>query len=251
MRSVAEMPYHIGLKVKIYPSYQQKHLIAVNDGAKRAVYNHLVACGNERYRLSKTAALVPSDQERLDYLRSVTGEVRNIKNALPFLYGEEVDEQATANAIKNYNTAWKNRKERHTGVPIFKKKSSEQSYQTNAHYYKQGGCNVQFLDQHHVTLPKLGRIRFDGSPKLVRAFRERIADTRIGTITISRDAVGEYWASFALASEEPFREALPKTGAMHGIDLNLIELVNDSDGGCFGKPALLYPFLKETAKSTA
>ena len=231
MRSVAEMPYHIGLKVKIYPSYQQKHLIAVNDGAKRAVYNHLVACGNERYRLSKTAALVPSDQERLDYLRSVTGEVRNIKNALPFLYGEEVDEQATANAIKNYNTAWKNRKERHTGVPIFKKKSSEQSYQTNAHYYKQGGCNVQFLDQHHVTLPKLGRIRFDGSPKLVRAFQERIADTRIGTITISRDAIGEYWASFALASEEPFREALPKTGAMHGIDLNLIELVNDSDGG--------------------
>lgn len=43
MRKMSEMPYHIGLQVKIYPSDLQKHLIAVNDGAKRAVYNHLVA----------------------------------------------------------------------------------------------------------------------------------------------------------------------------------------------------------------
>ena len=43
MRKMSEMPYHIGLQVKIYPSDLQKHLIAVNDGANRAVYNHLVA----------------------------------------------------------------------------------------------------------------------------------------------------------------------------------------------------------------
>ncbi len=47
MRSSAEMPYHIGLKVKIYPSNEQKRLIAVNDGVNRSVYNHLVACNNE------------------------------------------------------------------------------------------------------------------------------------------------------------------------------------------------------------
>lgn len=32
MRKMSEMPYHIGLQVKIYPSDLQKHLIAVNDG---------------------------------------------------------------------------------------------------------------------------------------------------------------------------------------------------------------------------
>ena len=37
MRSSAEMPYHIGLKVKIYPSNAQKRLIAVNDGVNRSV----------------------------------------------------------------------------------------------------------------------------------------------------------------------------------------------------------------------
>lgn len=234
MRSVVEMPYHIGLVVKIYPNRNGKRLIAVNDGAKRSVYNHLVGCGNEKYRLSKTAEFVPVYQERLEYLDSVTGAVKNIKNALPYLYGDDVDEQAVANSVKNYKTSWKNMKERHTGVPVFKKKSYEQSYQTNAHYYfnakGQETSNVRFEDMHHVTLPKLGRVRFDGSPKLVRAILERKADTRIGTITISRDSVGEYWAAFAIASEKPFHEPLPKTGSSQGIDLNLIELINDSDG---------------------
>ena len=238
MRTVMEMPYHIGLKIKLYPSDMQKHLISVNAGASRAVYNHLVACGNEKYRLSSAASSVPVYQTRMDYLASVTGDVRNIKNALPYLYGKEVDEQAIANAVRNYRTAWKNQKERHTGVPTFKRKSYELSYQTNAHYYKDPKpgkeSNVRFEDEKHAILPKLGRIRIGGSKKLIRTLMERTCDTRIGVICISRDAVGEYWASFSIASEEPFRDMLPKTGSSQGIDLNLTELVNDSDGHANG-----------------
>lgn len=236
MRSTKVMPYHIGLKVKLYPSYEQKHTIAVNDGVTRAVYNHLVACGNEKYRLSKTVSVVPVYKERIDYINSITEDVRNIKNALPYLYGKDVDEQAIANAIKNYHIAWKNQKERqynvlHTGVPVFKKKSYELSYQTNAHYYNSGkDSNVRFIDNKHITLPKLGKIRIGGSKKLISELRKRTCDTRIGSIRISKDAVGEYWASLSIASEEPFRDALPKTGSMQGIDLNLLDLVNTSDG---------------------
>ena len=246
MRRMKDLLYHIGLKVKLYPSNEQKRLITVNDGAKRAVYNHLVACGNERYRLSKTAGLVPAYRNRLEYLNSVTGELKNIKNALPFLYGKDVDEQAVANAIRNYKSAWKNMKDRHTGVPVFKKKSYEQSYQTNAHYYKKataGGrdTNVWFEDRSHVTLPKLGRIRIGVSTVMADAVlsRQQNRELRIGTVMISRDSVGEYWASFQLGSEKPFRDELPKTGAMHGIDLNLLELVVDSDGNTLENPKYL------------
>ena len=237
MRSSAEMPYHIGLKIKLYPSDKQKHIIAVNDGAKRAVYNHMVACSNEIYSLKKSSRAVPVYTERMDFLRFVSKNAKNIKNALPYLYGEDVDDQTIANAIRNYRRAWKNQKELHTGVPTFKRKSYEQSYQTNAHYYldKNGNItsNVRFEDSSHVILPKLGRIRFGGSLKLIASLMSRDSDTRIGAICISHDSVGEYWASFQIASEEPFREPLPKTGAMQGIDLNLIDLVNDSDGGVF------------------
>lgn len=251
MRRMSEMPYHIGFKVKIYPSDKQKHLIAVNDGAKRAVYNHLVACGNERYSLSKAAQSVPAYRDRIDYLKTVSTETKYIQNALPFLYEKEVDSLAVANAILNYRNAWKNRKELHRGVPTFKKKSYEQSYQTNAQYRTEKGivhCNVRFEDRKHVTLPKLGRIRIGGSAKIMKSLLSRTADTRIGTITISRDSVGEYWASFCIASEEPFFEPLPKTGAMHGIDLNLLDLFNDSDGNSVPNPRLYSHSMKKRAK---
>lgn len=101
---------------------------------------------------------------------------------------------------------------------------------------------------HHVTLPKLGNVCFDGSPELVRALLERTAETRIGTITIRRDPVGEYWASFAIASEEPFFGPLPKTGAMHGIDLNIIDLINDSDGNSAPNRRFYARSMKKRAK---
>ncbi|MDO4647196.1 MAG: RNA-guided endonuclease TnpB family protein [Eubacteriales bacterium] len=245
--AMKDMPYHIGVTMKLYPSTWQKHLIAVNDGAKRAVRNLLVAYGNERYQLSKTVAFVPAYRDRIDFLDSVRKSVAGIKNALPFLYGKDVDEQCIANAVKNYRTAWKNQKERHTGVPTFIKKSADQSYQTNAHYYPNGSTNVRFTDRCHVMLPKLGRVRCAGSPKYVEMMMAR-CDVRIGAVTIRKDAVREYWVSFSLGSEMPFRTPLPRTGSMIGIDLNLIDLVNTSDGMAVPNERFLVTSAEKLAK---
>ena len=231
MRKMSEMPYHIGLVLKMYPSHLQKRIVAVNDGVKRAVYNLLVASNNEIYRMKKTADFVPVYRERIAYLCSVTSSTAGIKQALPFLQEKLVDSLAVDNAYRNYHTAWKNQKERHTGVPVFKKKSYEQSYQTNAHYYKDGRSNVRFDDVDHITLPVLKRVRIGGPKELIHALMHRKADTRIGSVKIWKDSVGEYWVSLSIASEEPFHEPLKKTGSAHGIDLNLIDLINDSDGG--------------------
>ena len=43
MRKCSDMNYHNGVILKIYPSDRQKHIIAVNDGAQRVVYNRLVS----------------------------------------------------------------------------------------------------------------------------------------------------------------------------------------------------------------
>ena len=165
MRKCSDMPYHIGVVLKLYLSDEKKRLVAVNAGAQRSVYNHLVACNNEIYRLKKTAAYVPSDRERIDYLYSVSA---------------------------------KNRKERHTGVPTFHKKSAEQVWQTNCHYTSAStGLNdgtVRFLNQHTIMLPKLGKVRCDGSPDIITMLMAHNADTRIGTVTIRCDAACEYWA---------------------------------------------------------
>ena len=54
MRSCADMKYHFAAELRIYPSSQQKHIIAVNDGASRFVYNRMTANDRELHRLKKT-----------------------------------------------------------------------------------------------------------------------------------------------------------------------------------------------------
>ena len=164
MRKAKEMPYHRGLVVKLYPSDRQKHIIALNDGAKRAVYNFLVATNNELYQLRKVRTFCEPVADRIAYLNSVIKSMSAIQNALPFLYSEDIDAFSVANAVQGYHAAWKNLRDRHTGVPSFKKKSYEQSYKTNGRYDKKATSmnesNLRFLDKNHVQLPKLGPVSY-------------------------------------------------------------------------------------------
>ena len=241
MKAMKDYKYHAGIVLRIYPSDCQKHLIAVNSGCQRYVYNHLVAVGNEIYRLSRTAEFVPCDRQRIDYLKSVRRH-SDIANQAPFLYGSEVDKYVIDNAIINYQTAWKNQKERHLGVPVFHKKGYAQSYQTNCHYSKNGTGSVRFLDESHLILPILKRIRFAGSKKRIWQILDRSHETtdnfiRIGTVTISRDSCGEYYVSLSLASDTPFRECHKKaTNSPIGIDMNLSNFCTMSDGTVIPNP---------------
>lgn len=47
MKSMAKMQYHYGLKMRCYPSDQQKQLIKINSDASRFIYNEMVAIGKE------------------------------------------------------------------------------------------------------------------------------------------------------------------------------------------------------------
>ena len=253
MHTIKQMPYHMGIVGKLNIGFAGQQIVAINDGARRFVKNHLVATGNEIYHLSKDK-VSPWAAERLDYLRSVR-DAAGIKNAAPFLYDKEVDSNVVANAILNYKAAWKNMKERHTGVPTFEKKGYAQSYQTSNHYTsKSNGMNdgcIYFIGKRwkFMQLPKLGKVRVQFSPELLRALKEHAEkyETRIGTVTISRDAVGEYWVSLQIASMEPFREEFAKTGALLGIDLNLDNFLTDSNGTVVDNPR----FMKRTEKKLA
>ena len=250
-----QMPFHMGIVGKLNLGYRGREIVAINDGARRFVRNHLVATGNEIYRLSKDK-VSPWAAERLDYLRSVR-DAAGIKNAAPFLYESRVDSDAVAHAIANYKTACKNMKERHTDVPAFEKKGYAQLYQTSNHYTaKSAGMNdgsIYFVGENwkFMQLPKLGKVRVRFSPKLLNALKAHAEqrETRIGTVTISRDAVGEYWVSLQIASMGPFREEFIKTGAILGIDLNLDNFLTDSNGTVIENPRFLKQSEMKLAKA--
>ena len=90
MHKMKDMPYHMGLQCKLYLSNRSKYLVAVNDGASRYVYNHLVATGNEIYRLKQSASCSLWDADRIGYPKSTRDGSRGIKNSAPFLYDAKI-----------------------------------------------------------------------------------------------------------------------------------------------------------------
>lgn len=130
MRKCADMEYHFAVELRIYPSSQQRHMIAVNDGASRFVYNRLTANDRELHGMKKAAGLCPAYAGRVAYLEQVRSSKRELFNTIPFLDEEDVDSCAVDNAVRNHMAAWKRFREvPGTGIPGFHRKSYEQSYQ--------------------------------------------------------------------------------------------------------------------------
>lgn len=233
MRKMKDMPYVIGITVRLYPSDKQKDIIAFNDGAARFIHNCLVARNHELFLLHKVTIYSQPVAERIDYLESLGTLSSDFKANYPFLEDDRTDAQTIANAIKNYNTAWRNFVTKPgTSIPTFHKKGYDKHYQTNAHYPKDASCisngNVYLTDKHHIQLPKLGRVRFKGSSRIYEIFA-RVSETRIGAIKISMDECGRYYASLQIGSAEPFYKTLPKTGNAVGIDVNIENFCTTSD----------------------
>ena len=242
MRRCSDMQFHTAAKLRIYPSSEQKKIISVNDGASRFVYNRLTANDRDLHAMKKVVGSCPAYLERIAYLEQVRTSKRELVNTIPFLNCEDVDSLSVDNAIRNHNRAWKQfREDPGTGIPGFHKKGYAQTYQTNAHYkadaltWEDG--NVRFIWRssnekipHYIQLPKIGAIRFRCSPEVRNLLLTHRNDTRIGTITISRDNCGDYYAVLQMSSDSPFFEPLPRTGKRVGIDMNLTSLYMDSDG---------------------
>ena len=239
MRSCADMKYHFAAELRIYPSSQQKHIIAVNDGASRFVYNRMTANDRELHRLKKTAHLCPAYAGRIEYLEQVRSSKRELVNTIPFLNEKDVDSLAVDNAIKNHNLAWKRFREvPGTGIPGWE--------EGNVHFVKRSaGEQVP----HFISLPMLGTIRFRCSGKVLAMLTSHKEDTRVGTVTIRRDNCGDYNASLQLSSDIPFTEPFLKTGSGVGIDMNLTNLYTDSDGNVIPNPKYGRGMKKKLAKA--
>ena len=239
MKKMKDFIHQYAVRLRIYPSFEQKDIIRLNSNASRYIYNKAVSIDKELYQLNKIKRYLKPANDRKEFLLSIKGNVKRISNLSPFLNDPKIDAQAKANALQNYIKAWNNfKKNPNSKVPTFHKKTYEERYQTNPHYYKDGECNVRILDKDHITLPILGKIRFNGSKKMIDLLLNK-KDYRFGTITISKDSVDKYYISLNLASDTPFRDTLPKTGTIKAYDVNLENFYTDSDGYIEDNPKYL------------
>ena len=144
MKKMSDLEYHYGLKMRIYPSTNQKKIIKINGNIARTIYNKMVAIDQELYKLKQVKLPIDIVKERIKELKS-RKNARNLSNHYQYMQDKNIDSLAKANAIQNYQKAWKMfRKVHSSGTPKFHKKSYRLSYQTNAQYGKDAKMDVLF-----------------------------------------------------------------------------------------------------------
>ena len=268
MKRMSSLAYHFGAKLRFYPSSKQKKIIKLNYDAQRFVYNSYVGHNRSNYHAKHYLAVrqyqaMPFAFSILNnYETRLAEEVvtnsklldkpRNIRDTYSFLRVKEIDSLAIANAIQNYQKAWNNYRKIGHGIPIFHKKRSDWSYQTNCQYPKQSEAyldngTARFIDAKHIKLPKLGIIRIAGFRKLIKERLLKQIPTRIGTVTIKKTADDQFYLSMQLGSDIAFVKELPKTQSQIGIDLNLDNFLTASNGAMVANPR----FYRKTKKKLA
>lgn len=100
MKSMAKMQYHYGLKMRCYPSDQQKQLIKINSDVSRFIYNEMVAIGKELMQLRRVRLLIDTVQDRIKQL-TMRQNAKQMSNHYQFLEDKRIDSLAKANAIQN------------------------------------------------------------------------------------------------------------------------------------------------------
>ncbi|BCQ30880.1 RNA-guided endonuclease InsQ/TnpB family protein [Limosilactobacillus fermentum] len=238
MKSMAQMKCHYGLKVRIYPSDRQKKIIKINSDASRFIYNEMVAINKELMQLHRVKLPIDIVQDRIKQL-TMRQNAKQMSNHYQFLEDKRIDSLTKANAIQNYRKAWNAfRKVHATGVPKFHRKSYHWRYQTNCQYPGQKTAlltngTVCFLDNSHVKVPKIGLLRVAGSQARLL---KRICETRIGTVTLTKDSADRFFLSMQLASDTPFVNWPQNTGKQIGIDLNTENFLTTSNGDTVANP---------------
>ena len=240
-KTMTQLPYHYGVKVRVFPSTEQKRLIKRNSDASRFIYNEMNGMNNDLFWLKKVKTPITLVLKRIaDLTERLKKPSTAISNIHGWLNHPDFDSLMKANAIKNYKTAWKLFHQVHqSGTPKFHKRGYKQTYQTSCLYstkvtvptMKNG--SVRLTDTHHLWLPKLGCLRFKGLPLKIL---ERADDIRIGTTTVSMDAIGHYFVSMQIGSERPFVANHPAIESKVGIDLNLDNFLTDSNGQVIENP---------------
>ncbi|AYM04067.1 RNA-guided endonuclease InsQ/TnpB family protein [Levilactobacillus yiduensis] len=252
---MAQLPYHYGVKLRVFPSNEQKRLIKLNSDASRYIYNEMNGMNRELFALHQVKTPIKLVQTRIETLKQrLKHPAINISNIHGWLNDRALDSDMKANAIKNYRTAWKNfRKVHRAGTPVFHKKRTEQKYQTSNHYASKieipnmFNGSVRLLDDKHIQLSKLGRLRFKGMPAKLIA---RKAEIRIGTTTISMDATGRYYVSLQLASDQPFvNSETSQSDSAIGIDLNTDNFLTDSSANVIANPRFYRSIKGKLAKA--
>lgn len=207
-------------KYRIYPSEEQKIIIAKTCGSVRFVYNHFLALRQTIYS-EKGESLSCYDCIKM---------LPSFKKEHSFL--TEVDSISLQQSLKHLDAAYKNFfRDSKVGFPNFKSKHrSRKSYSTNV-----VNNNIR-IEGKYVILPKLGKVK-------IKLHRTVPSDYVLKSATVSVTSARKYYVSLLYEYESQV-SPVTVTKAL-GLDYSSPHLYIDSEGR---EPDFEKPFRKYQKK---
>lgn len=209
-------------KYRLYPTKDQKILLAKHFGAVRWVYN---------YGLARKVAAWKDSQKGISIFE-IANELPKLKEREETKWLKEVNAQSLQQSLMNLDRAFTSFFKKKGGFPKFKsRKDNHQGFQCPQR------VQVDF-DINRIYLPKFK----DG----VKAVFDRRFQGKIKTVTVSRTPTDKYYVSVLVEQEggDPIKPKLDENRAL-GIDLGVKTFATLSDGTKIENPNFLKKKLRK------
>ena len=199
------------IKIRIYPSDEQKQFINRQLGCCRMVYNSCLAYRRDKYE--KEGISITSSQA-INYIVELKKEREWLK---------EVHSKVLQQSVMDMNSAYKNFFERRSGFPKFK---SKKDYEQKCRFPKDAFIGIR---GNRIDLIKsLKDIHFKCSVRDERYLNKN--QDKVHSLTLTRNKVGQYYLSVLVDKQI---EPKPQTTSVIGIDLGIKDFVITSEGQVF------------------
>jgi putative transposase len=209
-------------KYRVYPTNEQKHILARTFGCARFVYNWALR--------QKTDAFY-QEQQRL-YYKDLSEALTLLKQQDEYCWLAEVSSVPLQQALRHLEKAFLNFFEGRSKYPTFKKKRHRQSATYTSNAFKWDGTSL--------TLARM-------TDSLDIHWSRPLPDGTIpSSITVTKDCAGRYFVS--LLVEEDIKQLEPVEQSV-GADLGLKEFVILSTGEMVGNPKFFHKDEKKLAKA--
>ena len=213
-------------KYRLYPTKDQEELLLKHFGCVRYIYNWGLDYKTKHYK---------ETNKNIGYMQIAgkDGALSKLKKENAWL--KEVNSQSLVSALGNLDRAYSNFFAHRAKFPKFKKKSEKQSFQVP----QSGRFDVR---NNRIYIPKFK----DG---IYCKIHRKLPKGRQGTITISKNPSGKYFASVLVEINEILPEKqLPVKESTVGIDFGLKTFLTTSKGEKIYSPEYLKQSLDKLQK---
>ena len=199
------------IKIRIYPSDEQKQFINKQLGCCRVVYNSCLAYRRDKYE--KEGISITSSQS-INYIVELKKEREWLK---------EVHSKVLQQSVRDMNKAYDNFFKLHTGYPKFK---SKKDYEQKCRFPKDAFIGIR---GNRIDLIKsLKDIHFKCSVRDERYLNKN--QDKVHSLTLTKTKSEQYYLSVLIDKQ---LEPKPQTTSVIGIDLGIKDFVITSEGQVF------------------